>query len=272
MNLINITEIINDSNLPEANKYYWRYQFELGNYALVPYLQQWGAFRQGFRVCEIGSAEGGALHSLILAGAEYGLATDIAASRLEFGKEIARKASLNVDYVEHNILTDEIEPQWKDSFDFVMLRDVIEHLDDTELALRNISKLLRPGGFLLLTFPPYYSPYGGHQHTLAGNFLTKLPYIHLLPNFIFHRLISSGRENDIGEVIRLKKIRLTADKLIRAALIANYKVFRQDYYLIRPVFKMKFGLNPIKLTPIAFLPGVKNLFSLEATFILQKNE
>ncbi len=266
-----IIDLVKNSQIPEANKYYWKYQFELGEDHLVPYLAKQGCFFAGDAVCEIGSAEGGALHALMQAGASYGLGTDISVSRIEVGAEISKLADLNVEYVEHNILTEPLPEDWVGKFDLVLLRDVIEHLEDTELALRNIHRLIKPGGFLFLTFPPYNSPFGGHQHTLAGNFFTKLPYIHLLPNAIFHKLIASGRENDIWEVKRLKNIALDAGKLTKAALNTDYSVFKQEYYLLRPVFKMKFGLPPVKITPLARLPLVRNFFSLEAAFILKKN-
>lgn len=268
----NIVDLIKNSKIPEANKYYWQYQFELGMDYLVPYTIEKKCFHAGDKVCEIGSAEGGALHAYMQHGAEYGLGTDIAVSRIEVGAEISKLAEMNVEYVEHNILSEEPRKDWLNAFELVLLRDVIEHLDDTFLALNNIKSIIKPGGFLFLTFPPYNSPYGGHQHTLAGNFFTKLPYIHLLPNFIFHRLIKSGRANDIWEVKRLQTIRLNATKLKKAALAAGYEIYKQEFYLLRPVFKMKFGLPTIKITALAKIPFVKDFFALESVFVLRKTK
>lgn len=267
---MNIEDIVKKSDIPEAYKYYWGYQYRLGRDVLVPYLSKIGAFNPGYSVCEIGSAEGGALQAFFESGASKALGTDIAENRLEMGKKIADFANLDIEYLYHNIISDPPAKEWLNTFDLVILRDVIEHLDDTVVALDNIKKIIKPNGFLYLTFPPYFSPYGGHQHTLAGNFITKLPYLHLLPKGIFKKLIKSGRENDQGEVIRLKEIRLSAKKLLKAASQTGYELFYQDYYLLRPVFKMKFGLPAIKLTALAWLPLVKQLFSLEASIILRK--
>lgn len=266
----NIYKIISESSLSDNDKYYWGYQYRLGIESLVPYLIEKGVFKSKGKVCEIGSAEGGALHALVEFGAEYGLGTDISEGRIKVGAQISHIAELNVEYHYHNILTEPLLPEWENAFDFVLLRDVIEHLDDTELALKNINKLIKPGGFLFLTFPPYNSPYGGHQHTLAGNWLTKLPYIHLLPTAIFKSLIKSGRSNDIWEVMRLRDIRLNPDKVRKAANNSGMNIYNEDYYLLRPVFKMKFGLPAIKITSIAKLPFVRNFFALEAAMILQK--
>ena len=41
-------------------------------------------------------------------------------------------------------------PGWERHFDLALLRDVIEHLDETETALANIRKVLKPGGHLVL--------------------------------------------------------------------------------------------------------------------------
>lgn len=261
-------QIEQNTEIDSAYKYYWGYQYRLGNEVVVPYLQSLGVFAKGNRVMEIGSAEGGVLAAFVESGAENSLATDIAQNRLDMGEKIAGILNLPIEFRYHNILTDEVPQEWKSSASLVILRDVIEHLDDTVGALTNIGKFLKRGGFLYVTFPSYYSPFGGHQHNLM-NFWGKLPYIHYFPDSIFNKLIASGREADINEVTRLRNIRMTPKKFINAAISSGYEVYKSDYYLLRPVFKMKFGLPSLKITPLAFLPLVKNVISMEASFILK---
>jgi SAM-dependent methyltransferase len=265
-----IDELIKSSaEIPSDHKYYWDYQYRYGAEVLVPYLTKLRAFRPGDSCAEIGSAEGGALAALAESGAKNCLGTDISMPRLEMGKIISDIAGLNIVFSSHNIITEPVPEGWRQKFDLALLRDTIEHLDDTRLALENVGKLLRKGGRLLVTFPPYHSPFGGHQHTVASPG-GKLPYIHLLPDAIFHKLIAKGRPNDIGEVKRLQRIRLTPNKFIDAAREAGYEIANADYYLLRPVFKMKFGLPSVRLTPISGLPLVRKYLSLEALYLLIK--
>ncbi len=177
----NIKELVEKSKLAENDKYYWGYQYDLGNTVITPYLKSKNAFKAGDVVAEIGSAEGGVVHSLVYHGAKYALGTDIAKSRIESGKIISEITGLNVEFKYHNVVDEKSPKEWLNKFDLVILRDVIEHLDSAETALKNIMEIIKPGGFLYVEFPPYYAPYGGHQHTVAGNLISKLPYIHFIP-------------------------------------------------------------------------------------------
>jgi SAM-dependent methyltransferase len=271
--MTNTYQRINASNLISANdKHYWGYQYRLGAEVLVPYLSERGVFQRGSRVAEIGCAEAGVLMAFVEAGAGDGaLGTDIEQHRLANGRTIADAAEIPLTLSPHDVLFDEPLPEWRNAFDLVILRDVIEHLDDTFLALKNIQKLLKPNGYLFIEFPPYNSPFGGHQHLLRNTF-GKFPYAHLLPKPFFNRMTASGwHEVDISEVRRLNTIRLSPAKFKRAATQAGYSLVHEQYFLLRPVFKMKFGLPTIPLTPIKWLPGVKEIFSLEANYILQMN-
>lgn len=261
-------QILRDSDISENDKYYWGYQFRLAADVLVPYLQQHGAFTPGNAVAEIGCAEGGVLSAFEIAGAVQTLGTDIASWRLETGRTINSKLGLQAVLTDHDIIGQEPLPQWKHAYDLVILRDVIEHLDDTQAALKHITHILKPGGKLFVTFPPYHSPYGGHQH-LIKNFWGRLPYLHLLPRPLFFRLIADGKEIDVHEVQRLHAIRLTANAFMQAARTTGYTLSHEEYYMLRPVFKMKFGLPTIPITPLKSLPFVKQLLSLEAAYILQ---
>lgn len=46
------------------------------------------------------------------------------------------------------------------SFDLILVTDVIEHVDDDGLALREIARVLRPGGKALITVPAFNSLWG----------------------------------------------------------------------------------------------------------------
>ena len=250
-------------------KHYWGYQYRLAKEVLVPYLAKRGVFKNGNRVAEIGCAEAGVLMAFAEAGAKDVLGTDIEKARLDAGMAIAEDLHIPLTLSTHNVLFDDLQSAWEKAFDLVILRDVIEHLDDTRLALANIQRLLKPGGFLFVEFPPYNSPFGGHQHLLR-NTLGRLPYTHLLPKPLFTKMTASGWHSvDIEEVRRLSKIRLMPKSFKAAAHAAGYAICHEQYYLLRPVFKMKFGLPTVPLTPLKWLPGVKELLSLEANYILQ---
>lgn len=49
------------------------------------------------------------------------------------------------------------------SFDAVLALDVLEHLDDDGAGLREVSRLLKPGGLLLITVPALPSLWGGQD-------------------------------------------------------------------------------------------------------------
>ena len=51
------------------------------------------------------------------------------------------------------------------SFDLAICCNVIEHLEDSQICLREIRRIIKPGGTLVLTFPPFYSILmaGGHH-------------------------------------------------------------------------------------------------------------
>ena len=49
------------------------------------------------------------------------------------------------------------------AFDLVFCASLIEHVPDPIGMLREIRRVLKPSGLCYLSFPPFYSPRGGHQ-------------------------------------------------------------------------------------------------------------
>jgi len=54
-------------------------------------------------------------------------------------------------------------PLADDTFPFIFCASLIEHVPHPHLLLEEIKRVLRPGGLAYVSFPPFYSPVGGHQ-------------------------------------------------------------------------------------------------------------
>jgi SAM-dependent methyltransferase len=54
-------------------------------------------------------------------------------------------------------------PFGQDQFDFIFCASLIEHVPDPLRLLQEIERNLKPGGIAYVSFPPYYSPKGGHE-------------------------------------------------------------------------------------------------------------
>ena len=251
----------------------FRMQYRLGLETLVPWLRRLNVFHTGANVCEIGCAEGGVLTAFLEQGASFGLGTDIASALLDqISIPLAEKLGVDVTYAHHDVIGDEIPDVWKERFDVVILRDVIEHLDDPAVAIENISRIMKPGGVLLITFPPYHSAFGGHQQ-LLGNKVSGLPWVHLLPKGLFMNVIKSGDPQNQEEVRRLHRIRCTPQKITRAFSNAGLTIEDERYFGLRPVFKWKYQMSipELELTAVKWFPLVKNL-AMEAAFVARKPE
>jgi SAM-dependent methyltransferase len=67
-------------------------------------------------------------------------------------------------------------PLASESVDVIFSYDVLEHVHIPETCLRECWRVLKPGGRLLLVFPPYYHPTGSH---LEG-YVSHVPYANAL--------------------------------------------------------------------------------------------
>lgn len=247
-----------------------RMQYLLAEGTLIPWLRELDSLPPNADVCEIGCAEGGVLAAFANNGAAYALGTDIQGELLDqISAPTMEKLGLPLSFTKHDVIYEDIPQEWQNRFDVVLLRDVIEHLDDVQVALKNIKRLLKPSGVVLITFPPYTSAFGGHQQLLgtkAGGF----PFVHLLPKKIFFNMISKGDPINQEEVRRLHALRCSPSKVIRGANLAGLAVVDERYFGLRPVFKFKYQrrIPVLELTWLRRLPFVRSL-AMEAAFVLR---
>ena len=68
----------------------------------------------------------------------------------------------------------------------------------------------------------------------------------------------------------LRRIRLTISKIRRAIKNALLEMVDEQLYFLRPVFKLKFGLPPIRANFLKRIPVIRELAALEASYLLRK--
>lgn len=114
---------------------------------------------EGKIVLDVGCGMGSNIQYLYECGVCSVVAFDIDLLQLQS----ARAAS--ADCVQASFLAANAEwmPFRNDAFDVLVATDTFEHLRDVEAVLRECYRVLRPGGELLLYYPPFYAPWGAHM-------------------------------------------------------------------------------------------------------------
>jgi len=263
-----LSNLLSESTL-SANLSYFDYECVLGRQALVPWLRQ-SIDLAGLRVADFGCHQGGILQVLredcaIASGVGFDLNRQaIATSPLQPDPNFYLK--------EQDILT--LNPQ-DYSFDLVLFRDSLEHIPPYFEALAKAQACLPSGGYIFVSFPPYYSPFGGHQQ-LATNWPKLFPYAHYLPEGLFLKLLNCqdntymSRAEAIEDLQGIRQTRLTLGKLEKAARRLGLTLAARDLYLLRPAFKVRYGLPIMKAGVLGQIPLAREVVVMGAYYLWRK--
>jgi len=234
-----------------AEKHY-NEQLEYTRKYLIPYFEKHIPHFKNSTVLEVGCAEGGLLTTLRQIGI-IGLGVELESSRVK----LALQNDADLKIITGDITSKELVSQINSKFDLIVMRDVIEHIPNREMLFDNLRKLLNPGGRVYISFPPRFSPFGGHQQN-GKSFLRIIPYLQICPAFLVRIAGKIACETPllIEHVIGNFKIGLSISKFKKLYKKAEFIPSVKELFLIRPVYQQRFGLKPRRFPDIPILREV----------------
>jgi 2-polyprenyl-3-methyl-5-hydroxy-6-metoxy-1,4-benzoquinol methylase len=211
---------------------------------VLPFIEEQFVIRAGMRVLEIGCGEGGVLKPFIEKGcAAVGVEFD--QIRIDWGKEWMKKEIEDgrLKLLAKDIYDVDAIDELGGSFDIILLKDVIEHIHDQPKLINRLKMFLKPDGVVFFGFPPWQMPFGGHQQICKNKWLSRLPYYHLLPNFIYRMILKIAGEN-VTEMMEIKQTGISIERFEKICKQQEYALLNQKHYLLNPIYQWKFGWKP----------------------------
>jgi len=237
---------------------YFEYQRLVCSEVLIP----WLAARldlAGLQVGDFGAHHGGMLDALrdsgLVAGATgLELSADVVASSPFVGDERFRLEVADV------MARDAGSPE----FDLVLMHDVLEHIPERERALGAVHRALAPGGHVFVSFPPYYSAFGGH-HQLAAGRIRLVPFAHLLPAGVFFGLARPSANEYLNaddarrDMLSVRRARLTLRAVECGLRAAGLEIVDRELYVVRPEYTVRYGMKTRRARVLGAMPLVREL-------------
>ncbi len=225
---------------------------------VLPFIEKTKPITKGTTVFEVGTAEGGVLLPFIERGC-YCVGVDLAPERIDLANHFLEKevAEGKVTFILQNIYEESFLKRFKNYFDIIILKDVIEHVPEQAKFVAYLKLFLKPGGQIFFGFPPWYMPFGGHQQICRTKWVSKLPYYHILPRFMYRGILKMAGEHPIiiKELMEIKDTQITIEYFEKIAKENNLRILNKQHYLINPIYKYKFGLQPRnQWAPLSWIP------------------
>jgi SAM-dependent methyltransferase len=237
---------------------------------VIPFIEEVFTIEQNTRVLEIGCGEGGVLKAFIDKGCS-GVGVDLDESRIK-NAEIWLKEDIEtgkIKFLSKDIYQVNIQADFEGLFDIIILKDVIEHIHDQPRLIGWMKKFIKSEGVIFFGFPPWQMPFGGHQQMCNNKWLSRLPYYHLLPRFLYKSILTRFNE-PVEELLEIKDTRISIERFERIVKKEGYKTINKKQYLLNPIYEWKFGLKPIvQFSLISALPVVRNFFTTCVYYLIK---
>jgi len=147
-------------------------------------------------VLDVGCGWGGKSAFCSQLGASFVQGIDTDADRIEGARQLAERKGI------HNVHFDVGDaahlPYASETFDVTMFLDSMEHVHDPGQSLAEAHRVLKPEGTVLIAFPPYGSPWGGHLFERI-----RIPWAQLL--FSERTLLNVWRQADLDQEVQALK-------------------------------------------------------------------
>jgi SAM-dependent methyltransferase len=251
---------------------YFEHQRRVTREHVIPFIQSAWRIPPAARVLEIGCAEAGVLRAFLDLNCTT-VGVDLNRRRLDKGRELleADVQAGKHQFIHGNIYDDDVAQQLG-RFDLIVLKDVIEHIDDQAKLLRQLEGHLAPGGAVFFGFPPWFMPFGGHQQVCQSKLLSRAPYIHLLPPSWYAELLRRLGEPQtrIDSLLEIQRTGLNVERFEQLLGQTGYDTLAQQLYLLNPMYDYRFGFGGVRQARvITRLPYVRDLLSTCAYYLVR---
>jgi len=236
---------------------------------VIPFINAQKPISQSLSVLEIGCGEGGNLLPFLEAGCSRITGVDLSSGKIENAKNFYRSIA-NGERIEF-YAADIYDSEALGSYDLVIMRDVLEHIHNQEKFLGFVKNFLNKQGVLFIAFPPWNNPFGGHQQMCNSRILSKMPWIHLLPVFLYKGILKTGGESErkIEGFLEIKETGINLGRFEKILKKEGFLILKKSLWFINPNFEIKFGLRPRQLPVfLSVIPFLRNFISTTGYYII----
>jgi SAM-dependent methyltransferase len=237
---------------------------------VLPYIEAVKPITKGARVLEIGCGTGGNMVPFLEVGCVV-TGVDISETSIQ------RASQLLGPHEGLTLIADDIynRSESDGTFDIIIMRDVIEHIHNQEKFMSFVKRFMAPGAVFFLGFPPWFNPFGGHQQIAKNKLLSKLPFYHILPAWLYKAMLKLGGESDrtIADLLEIKETGISIERFERICKREKFMIERRTLYFINPNYETKFQLKPrVQTRLITGIPFLKNFFVTAGYYLLTTKE
>jgi SAM-dependent methyltransferase len=236
---------------------------------VIPFIHSLMPVTSSMSVLEIGCGEGGNLLPFLQAGCRRITGIDLSEGKINNARRFYSVIA-GGDRVEF-IAADIYDSESIGTYDLVMMRDVLEHIHDQKRFLSFVKRFIQPNGILFIAFPPWNNPFGGHQQMCDSRILSKLPWIHLLPEALYRGLLRIFGESNLKAeaLIEIKKTGINLGRFEQLLKKEGFLTLKKSLWFINPNFEIKFGLHPRRLPRFpGSVPFIRNFITTTGYYII----
>jgi SAM-dependent methyltransferase len=252
---------------------YFEIQVENTKKYVIPFIENFVDLKKGKRVLEIGCGEAGVLKAFTDIGC-YGVGVELEEIRLVNARQWMSDELNNgrVAFLSKDIYLVNAKEEFKECFDIIILKDVIEHIHDQPKLIAWMKTFLNPGGVIFFGFPPWQMPFGGHQQVMQSKFLSRLPYFHLLPFGLYEWILRVKKES-VSQFTEIKETKISIERFEKIVKATGYRILKGEHYLFNPIYEYKFGLKPrIQLGLVKKIKYFRNYFTTCVYYLITPTE